>query len=56
MMPLFLFMESPEMEQYITQYQIDGNNLVGKPKYKDCKVYINDTQYFDSVPQTASEF
>jgi len=49
-------LESPEVEQYITQYPIDGDNIVGKPKYKDGKVYINDTQYFDSVPQMAWEF
>jgi predicted helicase len=49
-------LESPKVEQYITQYPIDGNNEVGKPKYKDDKVYINDTQYFDNVPQVAWEF
>jgi len=49
-------LESPIVEKYITQYPIDGNNVVGKPKYQDGKVYINDTQYFDSVPQTAWEF
>ncbi|WP_240531677.1 type ISP restriction/modification enzyme [Maribacter sp. 4G9] len=49
-------LESPKVDQYITQYPIDGDNVVGKPKYKDGKVYINDTQYFDNVPQTAWEF
>lgn len=49
-------LESPKVEQYITQYPIDGNNEVGKPKYKDGKVYINETQYFDNVPQVAWEF
>ncbi|MBP8992792.1 MAG: N-6 DNA methylase, partial [Bacteroidales bacterium] len=49
-------LESPKVEQYITQYPIDGNNEVGKPKYKDGKVYINDTQYFDNVPLIAWEF
>lgn len=49
-------LESPTVEQYITQYPIDGDNVVGKPKYKDGKVYINDTQYFDNVPQIAWEF
>jgi predicted helicase len=49
-------LESPTVEQYITQYPIDGDNLVGKPKYKDNKVFINDTQYFDNVPQVAWEF
>ncbi|OQC46213.1 MAG: hypothetical protein BWX59_00590 [Bacteroidetes bacterium ADurb.Bin028] len=49
-------LESPTVEQYITQYPIDGDNVVGKPKYKDGKVYINDTQYFDNVPLIAWEF
>ncbi|HET8803312.1 MAG TPA: type ISP restriction/modification enzyme, partial [Aequorivita sp.] len=49
-------LESPKVEQYITQYPIDGDNEVGKPKYKDSKVYINDTQFFDNVPQVAWEF
>jgi len=49
-------LESPTVEQYITQYPIDGDNVVGKPKFKDGKVYINDEQYFDNVPLTAWEF
>lgn len=49
-------LESSTVEQYITQYPIDGDNVVGKPKYKDGKVFINDTQYFDNVPQVAWEF
>lgn len=49
-------LESPKVEQYITQYPMDGDNVVGKPKYKDGKVFINDTQYFDNVPQVAWEF
>lgn len=48
--------ESPTVEQYITHYPVDGNNLVGKPEYKDSKVYINDTQFFDNVPQNTWEF
>jgi len=49
-------LESPKVEQYITQYPIDGDNEVGKTKYQDGKVYINDSQYFDNVPQVAWEF
>lgn len=49
-------LESPKVEQYITQYPIDGDNEVGKTKYHDGKVYINETQYFDNVPQVAWEF
>lgn len=49
-------LESPTVEKYITQYPIDGDNIVTKPKYQDGKVYINDTQYFNNVPETAWEF
>ena len=49
-------LESPIIDKYITQYPIDGNNIVGKLIYQNGKVYINDTQYFNNVPQTAWEF
>ncbi|MCB0539721.1 MAG: DNA methyltransferase, partial [Bacteroidetes bacterium] len=60
-------LESPKVEQYITQYPIDGDNEVGKPKYVPIpkneetgvlqgNVYINDTQYFANVPLTAWKF
>ncbi len=64
-------LESSTVEEYITQYPIDGNNLVEKPRFScsplSCpppseglgevgKVYINDTQYFDNVPEVAWNF
>ncbi len=56
-------LESPKVEQYITQYPEDGDNVVVKPRFDSSqrddnkgKVYINDTQYFDNVPQVAWEF
>jgi predicted helicase len=49
-------LESSVVENYITQYPEDGSNLVVKPKYEGGKVYINDTQYFDNVPEVAWEF
>jgi len=49
-------LESPTVEKYITQYPIDGDNVVIKPKYENGKVYINDTQYFDNVPKIAWAF
>lgn len=49
-------LESPVVEKYITQYPIDGDNIVSKLKYQDNRVYINETQYFDNVPQLAWEF
>src|SRR5690606_28245782 len=51
------------VEKYITQYPIDGTNIVVKPYFdstqhdnKKGKVYINETQYFDNVPETAWNF
>ncbi|MGO3236744.1 MAG: type ISP restriction/modification enzyme, partial [Psychroflexus halocasei] len=60
-------LESPKVEQYITQYPMDGDNLVSRKITKSSpgyvadnethgKVYINDEQYFDNVPLTAWEF
>jgi len=49
-------LESPTVEKYITQYPEDGDNIVTKPKFQVGKVYINDTQYFDNVPQIAWDF
>ena len=48
--------ESAVLENYITQYPVRGDNTVDKPRYKDGKVYINDTQYFDNVLETAWTF
>ena len=69
-------LENPIIEQYITQYPINGDNVVGKPRFVISKaneatskngetasslavtgkVFINETQYFENVPQTAWEF
>ncbi len=59
-------LESPTVEKYITQYPIDGDNVVIKPRFENSppleglgevgKVYINDTQYFDNVPEVAWNF
>ena len=49
-------LESPAVENYITQYSIDGDDVVSKLKYNDEKVFINDSQYFDNVPKIAWEF
>ncbi|MDO9152123.1 MAG: type ISP restriction/modification enzyme [Paludibacter sp.] len=49
-------LESTTVENYITQYPIGGNNGVSKPKYEDGKVFINETQYFDHVPEVAWNF
>ena len=49
-------LESDTVEQYITTYPIDGDNVVVKPGFDNGKVFINDTQYFDGVPVVAWSF
>jgi len=49
-------LENPTVENYITQYPVDGDNVVDKLKYEEGKVYINETQYFADVPSSAWNF
>ncbi|MGD9493376.1 MAG: type ISP restriction/modification enzyme [Bacteroidales bacterium] len=49
-------LESPKVNDYITQYPVAGDNVVEKLKYEAGRVYINDTQYFDNVPEIAWNF
>ena len=64
-------LESPIVEQYITQYPIDGDNVVVKISFAPSplgrvgatdasvglgRVYINENQYFDNVPENAWNF
>ncbi|PJA13059.1 DNA methyltransferase, partial [Candidatus Dojkabacteria bacterium CG_4_10_14_0_2_um_filter_Dojkabacteria_WS6_41_15] len=46
-------MEHPNSSSLITQYPVAGENEVINLKYSENKVWINDTQYFDNVPQIA---
>ncbi|EKT4509807.1 N-6 DNA methylase [Flavobacterium psychrophilum] len=49
-------LESPKVEEYITEFNIDGDCIVSKPNFKNGKVYINETQYFENVPEIAWNF
>ena len=49
-------LESPVVHDYITEYPEDGDNTVTKVKYQEGKVYINETQYFNNVPEIAWNF
>ena len=49
-------LESPVVDKPISKYPITGNNVVGKIKYQDGKVFINDTQYFEGVPEVSWNF
>ena len=49
-------MKSPALDDYDTTYPVAGDNTVDKLRYEDGKVYINATQYFGNVPETAWNF
>jgi predicted helicase len=59
-------LESPTVENYITEFNIDGDCVVTKPRYEtspplegcpqDGVVHINETQYFENVPEVAWNF
>jgi hypothetical protein len=40
----------------LAKYPIAGNNTVDKPEYRDTKVWINEQQYFNEVPQDVCDF
>ena len=52
---LHLLVAVPSMPD-IAQYNVSGSNEVIKVKYKDSNVYINQTQCFENVPETAWNF
>ncbi len=49
-------LESPLVEKRITTYPQSGENIVVKPRFENNKVWINQEQYFDNVPEIAWEF
>ncbi len=60
-------LESPKVEQFITSYPIDGNNIIaaeiGKKDWEIIneekqlgRIWINDKQYFDKIPLCRLEF
>jgi len=60
-------LESPKVEEYITTYPVDGDNVITRqlnkkdweitnPDKQLGRIWINDTQYFDRIPLVAWEF
>lgn len=49
-------LESNKLNTLTIGYPISGDNIVSKLKYENEKVHINDTQYFDKVPEIAWNF
>jgi predicted helicase len=46
----------PDIRQAITTFPEAGDDTVTKPAYKDGRVHINDTQYWDGVPEAVWNF
>ena len=44
--------ERQMLKNFITQYPVDGDDVVIKPNFQSGNVYINDTQNFSNVPET----
>jgi predicted helicase len=51
-------MESPRLNDFITEFPIKGDNEVEKAQYTDSdrRVWINSTQYFGGVPKAVWDF
>jgi len=52
-------MESPELDNLITEFKGEGDNVVaaiGKKSYKNGKLRINKTQYFEGIPEEVYNF
>jgi predicted helicase len=49
-------LESPVVDKPISKYPHTGTNVVGKIKYENGNVYINETQCFEDVPEVAWNF
>jgi len=49
-------LESPKVREFSTTYLENGSNVVKKVRREDDRVYINETQYFGEIPETAWNF
>ena len=52
-------MKSPKLDNLITEFRGEGDNVVGaigKKSYKDRKLMINKTQYFEGIPEEVYNF
>lgn len=49
-------MKSPEAQKYNTTFPESGDDMVDALKYQDGNVWINKSQYFGGVPETAWNF
>jgi len=48
--------ENSVLDNLITTYPISGNNLITTFKFESGRIFINDNQYFDNVPNLVWDF
>ncbi|MDD9869594.1 MAG: N-6 DNA methylase [Gammaproteobacteria bacterium] len=49
-------MESSKLETLATSYPETGDNIISNIKYEKGKIWINEKQYFEKIPQAAWDF
>jgi predicted helicase len=49
-------LESDDLDDLLTTYPEDGDNVVTKPRYDEGKVWLNATQYFGGVTESVWHF
>jgi predicted helicase len=51
-------LEAPTLDRLVTSFPVSGSNKVEQVRYEEaaCRVYINDQQFFEGVPQEAWAF
>lgn len=49
-------LESDLLEELMTSYPQDGDNVVSKPRYENGKVWLNATQYFEGITESVWQF
>jgi predicted helicase len=49
-------LNATDLEKTKVKYPVDGDNIVEKVRFENEKVYINETQYFEGVPEKAWNF
>ena len=49
-------LKSDTLNEFITEYKISGSDEITKVRYNNNRVYINEEQYFDNVPEEIWNF
>ncbi|MBQ6268858.1 MAG: DNA methyltransferase, partial [Bacteroidetes bacterium] len=49
-------LKSDTLNEFITEYKVSGSDEITKVRYNNNRVYINEEQYFDNVPEEIWNF